>query len=599
MEFPSSIAEFIKTEESNYQKQPIQVLDNVSWNMREHIQLSISMKYGWFTTASNDRKTKPYFKKIILPIMRVKYAARDIDVKDILLYVDDASKDHLSFLVKKFYDDVFVVEHNLDEFIDRAIEQKEDLGGTLVKKGSDGMPEVLPLENIAFCDQTNLLGGPIGLKLSFSPGSLRKMSQQGWGDEKNGATATIEDIIKQASQEKDSTLAENRSNKGTGKSIEVYVVRGEMPEHYLQGDKEDLVNQVQIVCFYTTKQGKSSAILYRQEEKEEIYKAYKTSAETIEGRALSQGGIEELIDDQTVTNMAEGYKLKALKSGSKNVLFTEDSSYANRNKIKDLEDNEVTVVEKGTQIGRVPTVSPAIPIFTELLAELENHARSLGGTLDPFPDGNATSGVPLGVIERIVTERRAPHKREQGKFAKWLEEIHRDWIIPGMMKEVFKGKEWFSTLSYEELDWLIERVACNQASKQITDAVLNGDIPPSYEELKQQIKDGYLKNGNRQLLKILKEEFKGVEVNIKINIAGKQKDIQFMSTALTNIAQTIAKNPAFRQDPLLNQMVMQLAEYAGLGSTSLVAPKPLPTNPQNAPQAQQVPAQQAAPAFAG
>jgi hypothetical protein len=51
--------------------------------------------------------------------MRIKYAARAIDVKDILLYVDDPAKDHLSFLLKKFYDDIFVIENNLDEMVDQ------------------------------------------------------------------------------------------------------------------------------------------------------------------------------------------------------------------------------------------------------------------------------------------------------------------------------------------------------------------------------------------------------------------------------------------------------------------------------------------------
>ena len=602
MQFPKTIDQFVLTEENVYNTQPVQILPGYSWNMREHIVLSVSMKYGWFTSASNDFKTKPFFKKIILPIMRVKYAARDIDVKDILLYVDDPAYDHLSFLVKKFHDDVFIIENNLDEVIDKLIEQKEDLGGTLVKKGDKGLPEVQMLESIAFCDQTNVMAAPIGFKFNFSPDSLRKMSKLGWGDKGKGATATIEEIIEQAEQSKDSTLAENKKNQTPGKSIEVYVVRGEMPESYLKGDKKDLVKQVQIVAFYSTKDGKSSQVLYRAPETEEIYKFYKSSADNIEGRALSMGGVEELIDDQIWVNFAEKAKMGMLKHGSKHITWSDDPAFANRNKVKDLENGENMTLEKGSQIGIVPTLSPNINHFTEALNELENHERSLGGTLDPFPEGNATSGVPLGVVERIVTERRAPHKREQGKFAKFLEEIYRDWIIPAMVKEMFKGKEWFSDLSYEELDWLIERVACNQASKQNIEQVLNGETPTPYEELKQQIKDSYLKNGNRQLLGILEGELRGKAIKVKINIAGKQKDIQFMSTALTNVFRAYSSNPALAQDPMARQMLNQLVEWAGLRPLG-TAPQPtnqLQANAQpNAPQATGQRTQQVAPVVAG
>src|SRR3990167_4667777 len=603
MIFPKTIAEFIKTEENRYETQPIDVLPNVSWNMRNHIVMSISMKYGWFTKASNDYVTKPFFKKIILPIMRVKYAARDIDVKDILLYVDDPAKDYLSFLVKKFYDDIFVIENNLDEFIDKAIEQQEDLGGTLIKKGEKSMPEVQPLDSIAFCDQSDVLSAPVGFKFNYSPDSLRKMSKLGWGDKSKGATAAIEEIIKEAIQEKDSSLADNKQNKSTGKAIEVYVVRGEMPEFYLKKDgKEEVKNQVQIVAFYTVKGKTGTQILYRAPETEEVYKFYKSSAEEIPGRALSLGGIEELIDVQVWTNFSEVAKMNMLKYASKTVHWTDDTTYTNKQKIKELENGEITTVEKGSQIGLVPTGSPNIQLFTQVLQELDNHARGLGGTLDPFPEGNATSGVPLGVVERIVTERRAPHKREQGKFAKFLEEIYRDWIIPAMVKEMFKGKEWFSELSYEELDWLIERVACNQASKQNIEQVLNGETPTPYEELKQQIKDSYLKNGNRQLLGILEGELRGKAIKVKINIAGKQKDIQFMSTALTNVFRAYSSNPALAQDPMARQMLHQLVEWAGLRPLG-TAPQPtnqLQANAQpNAPQATGQRTQQVAPVVAG
>ena len=111
MNFQKDIYSFIKSEETNYSTQEVTVFDNFSWNMMVHIQTSLAMKHGKFITTSNDLKTKNPFKNIVLPAVRFRYHAEDIDVKDITIYVDDPDLFHLSFLVKKYYDDVFIVEN--------------------------------------------------------------------------------------------------------------------------------------------------------------------------------------------------------------------------------------------------------------------------------------------------------------------------------------------------------------------------------------------------------------------------------------------------------------------------------------------------------
>src|SRR3990167_3453565 len=201
--FAPNIFSYITTEKTSYQTREVQILDNWSWSMVQHITTSISMKLGKFLNSSNDLKTKSPFRNIVLRNLRLRYRAEDIDVKDVTLYVEDIGKQHLSFLIKKYYQDVFLIENDLDSFFDRALREKIDLGGTLVKKGKNAVPEVIPLQQIAFCDQTDLMGSPIGLKLNFSPGKLRQMKSKGWGDKKNGATISIEDLIILASNEKD------------------------------------------------------------------------------------------------------------------------------------------------------------------------------------------------------------------------------------------------------------------------------------------------------------------------------------------------------------------------------------------------------------
>ena len=273
MVFPENIFSYITKEETSYQTREVQIADNWTWNMKDHLSTSFHFKYGKYLNTSNDLKTKPPFQNIIMPILEFRYTAEDRDVKDILFETEEPEKQHLSFLIKKYWDDVFTIENNLDDFIDNSIEEKVDFGGCLVKKGIGAVPELIPLQSIAFCDQTDILGGPIGFKFNFSPEALKRKAKAGWGDEKNGANITIDDLITLASMEKDSADNNNvgTQNEVTGKNIEVYVVRGTLPAAYIKGDDiNNLVNQVQVVAFYQDEKGRQGVTLFKSEEKEEV-----------------------------------------------------------------------------------------------------------------------------------------------------------------------------------------------------------------------------------------------------------------------------------------------------------------------------------------
>ncbi|MEK7112095.1 MAG: hypothetical protein AAB875_02095, partial [Patescibacteria group bacterium] len=124
MIFQPTIFQYITTEETSYKTREIQVGENWTWNMANHISLSFHFKHGKYLNISNDIRTKPPFQNIILPILEFRYAAEDRDVKDIIFETEEPEKQHLSFLIKKYWDDVFTIENNLDDFLDDAVENK-------------------------------------------------------------------------------------------------------------------------------------------------------------------------------------------------------------------------------------------------------------------------------------------------------------------------------------------------------------------------------------------------------------------------------------------------------------------------------------------
>ena len=204
------IFSFIESQENEFETQKVQVGDNWHWNFREHCQLIFHLKNGIFYTGENDWLRA--FKNIMEPILNLAYWTEDLEVKDVIFYIENKSGRVLSFLVKKYHDEVYVKEHDLDTMFDEITESDIYFGGVLIQKGKE-RPEVLPLNSIAFCDQTDMMGGPIGIKFFFTPDKLRSMSKMGWGEKSNGATITLDELCILATFEKEAvgTLSKNEN----------------------------------------------------------------------------------------------------------------------------------------------------------------------------------------------------------------------------------------------------------------------------------------------------------------------------------------------------------------------------------------------------
>lgn len=567
---PPSIFDWIKQEETKYETEEIQLGDNWMWNMRKHIQMIFHLKNGIFFTGENNWLRA--FKQIMKPILQLNYWTEDIEVKDVLFYIEGKAGKVLSFLVKKYHDEVYVRENDLDALFDDITESDIDYGGVVVQSGVE-MPEVLPLMSIAFCDQTDILGGPIGFKHFFSPDKLRAMSAYGWGKESNGATISLDDLAILATAEKTASSQNEQKNKVPGKTIEAYIVRGNMPEHYhLDNDNmEDYYNQIQVVAYYVDKDDKKQGVtLYRKKEAEGNLKFLAT--EKIYQRGLGGSVGEALLGPQVWTNFLEIHKMNMLEAASKVPLYTDDENFTTKNKIQDMENLEVTTIADGKKIGRIDTVGAAnIQLFANEINSWYETAQSAGSAYDPIMGKEASSGTTFRGQERSVAQGNGTHVKRRGQRAKFIEELYRTDIIPRMQKKILKGKSFMANLSTEELSWIAEQMAIVQSNKIIAETIVKNGKAVSPEEQQALIevrKQAILKEGNRQLVEILEGEFDGVEIKMGINIAGKQKDLVQLSDKLLSIFQFIFANPqGFQQAmqiPALAKSFENILEFGGM-----------------------------------
>lgn len=594
--WPKTIYEYITQEEAAFDRDQIQIGQNWKWNFKNHVQMIFHLKNGVFFQGENDWMRA--FREVMDPIIQLAKWMQDIEVKDVLFFSESKNGRIASFFIKKYHDEVYVKKHNLDELFDEITESDIVYGGSFVDHATDERPKIIDLTRIAFCDQTDILSGPFGVKLSLSPTRLRAMQKQGWFSEANGASGSVSDLIKLATFEKEVTGGTTGTNKNntTGKNIDCYIVRGPLPLSYLDdGDDDETVeHQVQIVALYADKKGnKQGFTIYRKRESEDETKFFAT--ERIEGRALGRGEGERMLHPQIWSNFLEIHKMQMLQSAAKTPLYTDDETYTNRQAIQDMENLEVTTIKEGRRIFQIPTAATAnIQLYQNAIDQWFQHAQYLGSAFDPLLGKEGASGTTFRGQERVVHQGKGRHDRQRGRRAKFIEEIYRDWIIPDMKREIVKGKKFLATLTANEMMWVMDQLAVNAWNRYAMDKALElgqfeeGEQQAFIENFKQQFQRG----GNNRVLEILKDEFRDVEISIGINIAGKQKDIAALSDKFLAIFQQILANPmAFVEAmkvPGMQEAFSSILEYGGIDQVSFFG---LMNSLQSAPQ-QQLPAGQ-------
>lgn len=592
-----TIFSYIEAQESTYKTDMARLGDNWSWNMRDHIQLIYHLKNSVFFTGENDW-LRP-FKNVMEPIIELANWTEDIEVKDIIFFIENGDERIVSFLIKKYHDEVYVRENNVDEFIDNVTEIDNTYGGVIIQDTKQGCPETPSLVNIAFCDQTDVLGGPIGFKFNFSPSGLRKMASRGWGDETNGADISIDDLIVLADSKKETNEKSGATNT-TGKNIEVYVVKGDLPENYLldNHNMEDWYGQVQVVAFYRNKKNQRIGVhLYRKKEKDSSLMFFTSTP--VDNRGLGRGVGEKMLHPQVWTNWLSIHKHNFYEAASKVPVVTDDETFTGQSNLQDMENLEVVKVAQGSYMRAMETAAPAsVQLLTNAVDEWFNQAQLAGAAQDPILGKEPVSGTTFRGQERTVSQGRGPHDRKRGKRAKFIEEVYRKMIIPQIKREIVKGKKFLATLTNDELAWISDQLATNYANSKLKERMFKGEIPTpdEKEELTKFFKAQFSKGGNKRLIEIIKDELKDVEINIGINVANKQKDLANLSDKLLSIFQYVFANPqAFQQAmqiPSLAKSFQDILEFGGLNQSdflSLTQPMAEAAQPMAQPQVQQSP----------
>ena len=567
---PKTIHDYIIEQEKAF-KLPIDIAENWRWNFFDHVALSVLYKNSQLHSGG-DKEFKPV-KNITRPLLNLQYRAMAFDLKSIIIFIDSSTEYFKSLLVRKFHEK-WARDNDLDTFINNMVESYVDFGGVLVKDVNDVKPEVVPLQSLAFCDQTDILSGPICIRHFYSPDQLLAMRSAGWGNPDKGASASLEDTILLARQEKNQPNGRNEQiNKTPGKYIEVFEIHGTLPSSYLEdaGDPMQWVSQMQIVCFYTkpNSEDRGQITLYKAPEKKSVFKFL--SRDAIYGRALGLGGAEELFEAQVWTNYDMIRINDMLDAASKMILKSTDPQVATRNRVRNMENLEILELAPNTDISQVNTNPVNIAVFDKSVADWETHAMTMAGATDALMGEAPPAGSAFALQNMITNQGQGLHEYRQGKIATFLGEIYRDWVLPRMQKEITKGHEFLADLDLDDVNFVSDALMTAETNSMVKASILAGQnvSPQMVQAYQQLIVTEFKKKGGKHFMKILEGEFKNSTCQVEVNIVGKQADLANKVNKLTSVFRTILTNPYILKSPPIAKLFNQIIELSGLDPIDL------------------------------
>ena len=561
----STVYEYIIKEEARFKVDRVPVAEGWDWNFAEHIKRCILMKNSRFEKAKLGDKP---FRNIIRPILNVAYRSEGFEAKDIEPYVNSSEHHWKSFLTRK-YNVPFCRKHDIDTLIDDVVESYVDFGISIDKDiPNSAAPEHVPVQQIAFCDQTNFKGGPVCLKHSMTVDQMLDMNGI-WDDGK------IDLAITMAQSEKTNAQASDQKQKTPGKYIEVYELHGMLPKKWLASEDADggdtkrkYERQMHIVCYYKDESGDKKGItLFSGPMKDDPFKVLVRGK--IYNRCAGFSAIEELFEPQVWTNYDAIQMKEMLDVATMIVLQTADEAFKNRNpKITDMEKGQIVYTEEGKPVTQVGITVPNIQLFEQNAQQWQNAARTTGSANDGLLGERPSPGTPFALEQEVNMQGMGIHDWHQGKVSTYFSEMYRDWILEDLVKEMNDGKDFSETLTLDELNEIADAISINASNQIIEDMILsNRRITPAEQALIiEEEKQKFMRGGSRRFISVLKDELKGLPSDVYVNIKGKQKDMRRISQVLTNIFRQVIANPEVLKNPAIAKIFNDLLESSGMSA---------------------------------
>lgn len=487
--------------------------------------------------------------------------ATDLDIKDIQIISDNPEHQVESMLLnREAYE--WMKESEFSVILNKMGITRPKYGGYLVKKffDKDGklMIDVVRWTNV-WTDQKNILGGPIVEKHPLSPVDLMA-KRKVWDN--------TEEVLKAFKKIK----AVDRPN-----SIDVYETVGYFPIAVYkdsvqeEASEEDEYN-FSLQRYYVADLDSKKYLLYSEELSGELTDYYEYLSWEDNGYGLGRGVIEDSEEAQVWTNDAVIEESFAMRLAGRVGLKTTSKKLGNNilahdhGKIYELEDNK--------DINSFNLAPSALGQYQNQINKWNSQADNGTSSYNSITGEQPPSGTPYSQTALLNQVASKPFDYKREEWGIHLTKIFNKWVIPYLIKKLYKEHILVSEFSETELEMIDESFANFNSNDAIIEETILGNIVEPNEQgmLIDHYKKHIKKSGKKRFLEIPEGYFDGIEAKVTVLTTGEQKNKAVILQSLSEIMKTVIAsfNPqtgefGVLKDPTLSKVFNQILELSNAG----------------------------------
>ncbi len=572
---------------------PIYLTEKVTFNQNETVKKIKQHQNNGFSTKY--KKDRIFYN---IGNSRVDTAVKkiDLDTKDIQPKINKEGYQAANFLVKGELQRYFKeTQHGTK--LNELVEIFADEGNVVVKKDDQDIYRKVNLENLIVVDQTaeTLEDTTVIEKHKYNPTEFKRIA-------KEGGWENWEDVLK--------TFIDDVDTKD--KYIYVYERYGEMSlaeYKYLQGENVEFGDDgkylmtISIAAMAEPKRDKtftdsdiSGYLMFCEDLKGETqddgsqkFKPYKEAHyDAYQGRWLRKGIREKLFAYQERALELANQIREAMEWSTLHVFWSRDNKIAGRNVFKSIEQGQIIQADDLNILNVAErNLAAYAQEWNNLLMLADREAQSFEvATGESLPSGTTLGGMQL---QTAAVGEYFGFKRE--KFGLFLKDVFNDWVVPELVKRITTEHNLEMEGSPEYMDLYMEAVVKGWIYRNYLKMMALAGRTVTPQELDQlvQLKKLELAKKPKLMVKVLRDFFKGIEVNMDVIITGETINKQNRINNGFQLLQLVT-NPAVMQDPTSRGIVEEISDSLGFK----LAKSPPQMEQQAPPQQQQMPAPQSA-----
>lgn len=531
MKITNEVQEISKRFEEEY----IELREGLTHNAHDTLRMCDFYSNSKYLDGNQDAlgREKPFFNIVNFRVTLAKVAT-DLDIKDIRIEADKPEHWIKSFLLQKeAYE--WMKKTNYGVSLNERGYARPKYGGVAVKKRMEKGElyiDTVKFKNFVF-DQVDFEDGVKIEKHFMTPVEMLR-KENSWENVREAIEDTADARKKNDDVEEQFTVDR----------IEVWEVHGQFPKSYYleatgkEWEEEDewvYSRQVYFLCPEL-----DDMILFVDEEKEDPYKFLPW--ETVEGRSLGRGVIEEAEEAQVWVNDLTINEKNAMDLASRVMLKTNAPNLSEN--VLEADNGKIWELNEGEDISKLELTPASLGHIQNIIERWGNAVDKNTSTYDANTGEQPPSGTPYSQTALLnqVASRPFDYRREE--WGLFEEEIWTDWVIPHLIKKLKKEHILVSDFNAEELELIDESFGNKMSKEYVKQELLNGRLP-SIEDV-ETLRDGAVESvkqtGEKRFIKVPDGFFDDIDAQVSVITTGEHKNKTAVLTSLSGLLQTVASS---------------------------------------------------------